>query len=90
MIRFGLLGCGRIAQRHSELLGGKHIEQAELAAVCDPIRARADTIAAKFSVSVDYDIDAFLGRKNIDAVAVLTPSGMHPEHVIEQGSMSAE
>ena len=29
-----------------------------------------------------YDIDDFLARKDIDAVAVLTPSGMHPEHVI--------
>jgi UDP-N-acetyl-2-amino-2-deoxyglucuronate dehydrogenase len=82
MIRFGLLGCGRIAKRHSELLGGCHIEQAELTAVCDPIRARADAIAAKFNVAANYDLDDFLARKDIDAVAVLTPSGMHPEHVI--------
>ena len=34
MIRFGLLGCGRIAKRHSELLGGNHIEGASLTAVC--------------------------------------------------------
>ncbi len=26
MIRFGLLGCGRIAKRHSDLLGGNHID----------------------------------------------------------------
>src|SRR5262245_52027835 len=26
MIRFGLLGCGRIAKRHSDLLGGNLIE----------------------------------------------------------------
>jgi hypothetical protein len=25
VIRFGLLGCGRIAKRHSELSGGNHI-----------------------------------------------------------------
>ena len=42
MIRFGLLGCGRIAKRHSDLLGGNQIEGAMLAAVCDPIRPRAD------------------------------------------------
>ena len=82
MIRFGLLGCGRIAKRHSELLGGRHIERAELSVVCDPIRERADAIASKFNVAADYDIDNFLSRKNIDAVAVLTPSGLHPEHVI--------
>jgi hypothetical protein len=26
VIRFGLVGCGRIAKRHSELLGGSHME----------------------------------------------------------------
>ena len=50
MIRFGLLGCGRIAKRHSELLGGGHIDGASLVAVCDPVRARADVIASKFGV----------------------------------------
>jgi len=82
MIRFGLLGCGRIARRHSELLGGGHIDRARLVAVCDPVRPRADAIALRFGVPASYDIDEFLARKDIDAVAVLTPSGMHPAHVI--------
>jgi UDP-N-acetyl-2-amino-2-deoxyglucuronate dehydrogenase len=82
MIRFGLLGCGRIARRHSDLLGGHHIKGASLVAVCDPQRARADAIASKFGVPALYDMVDFLARKDIDVVAVLTPSGMHPEHVI--------
>jgi UDP-N-acetyl-2-amino-2-deoxyglucuronate dehydrogenase len=82
MIRFGLLGCGRIAKRHSDLLGGRHIEGAMLAAVCDPVRPRADTIASKYGVPAHYEIGDFLARDDIDAVAVLTPSGMHPQHVI--------
>jgi len=82
MIRFGLLGCGRIAKRHSDLLGGDHIEGAKLVAVCDPIRARADAVATKFGVPAHYDIDGLLSRKDIDAVSVLTPSGLHPQHVI--------
>jgi predicted dehydrogenase len=82
MIRFGLLGCGRIAKRHSDLLGGNHIAGASLVAVCDPIRARADAIATKFAVPAHYDMGEFLARRDIDAVAVLTPSGLHPAHVI--------
>ena len=82
MIRFGLLGCGRIAKRHSELLGGNHIGGAGLVAVCDTVRNRADAIASKFGVPATYDIDDFIARKDIDVVAVLTPSGMHPAHVI--------
>jgi UDP-N-acetyl-2-amino-2-deoxyglucuronate dehydrogenase len=82
MIRFGLLGCGRIAKRHSDLLGGNHIKGASMVAVCDPLRVRADAIASKFGVPALYDMDDFLARKDIDVVAVLTPSGIHPEHVI--------
>jgi predicted dehydrogenase len=82
MIGFGLLGCGRIAKRHADLLGGNHVEGARLTAVCDSIRARAEAIASKFGVPAYHDIDDFLARNDIDAVAVLTPSGMHAEHVI--------
>jgi UDP-N-acetyl-2-amino-2-deoxyglucuronate dehydrogenase len=82
MIRFGLLGCGRIAKRHSDLLGGNHIEGARLVAVCDPVRARADAIAAKFGVPAHHDMDQLLARSDIDAVSVLTPSGLHAQHVI--------
>ena len=82
MVRFGLLGCGRIAKRHSELLGGGIIEGARLVAVCDSDLARADAIAAKFKVSAYADLNEMLARDDIDAVAVLTPSGMHPQHAI--------
>ena len=82
MIRFGLLGCGRISKRHSDLLGGNHIDGAKLVAVCDNVRARADAVGSKFSVPAVYEIDDFLARKDFDAVAVLTPSGMHAAHVI--------
>ena len=82
MIRFGLLGCGRIAKRHSDLLGGNHIKGARLVAVCDQIQARADALASTFGVPAYYDIADFLARSDIDAVAVLTPSGLHPEHAI--------
>jgi UDP-N-acetyl-2-amino-2-deoxyglucuronate dehydrogenase len=54
MIKFGLLGCGRIAKRHSDLLGGHVTDRASLAGVCDPIRARADAIASKFGLPPSY------------------------------------
>jgi predicted dehydrogenase len=64
------------------LLGGKYIQGAILAGVCDPVKARADALAAKCGVPAYYDIDDFVAQKDIDAVAVLTPSGMHAEHAI--------
>jgi len=82
VIRFGLLGCGRISRRHSDLLGGNHIDRARLVAVCDVLKPRADALATKFGVDAYDDIDKFLARKDMDAVAVLTPSGMHAQHAI--------
>ena len=49
MIRFGLLGCGRIAKRHSDLLGGNHIEGAKLVAVCDNSEQRLKELASLLS-----------------------------------------
>lgn len=82
MIKFGLLGCGRIAKRHSELLGGGHIDGAKLVGVCDVDQDRADTIGARFAVPAFHDVDKFLSSKDIDVVSVLTPSGMHAAHAI--------
>lgn len=82
MIRFGLLGCGRIARRHADLLGSSHIEGARFVAVCDSDRARADVIASKFKVWAYAGLSEMLARDDIDAVAVPTPSGMHPQHAI--------
>jgi UDP-N-acetyl-2-amino-2-deoxyglucuronate dehydrogenase len=48
LLGLGLLGCGRIAKRQSELLGGNHIDRASVVAVFDPIRARANAIAPNF------------------------------------------
>ena len=71
-------------KRHSELLGGGHVDPAFVSSPSAiPQFARAlDAIASKFGVPASYDIDDFLARKDIDAVAVLTPSGLHPAHVI--------
>ena len=35
MLKFVIIGCGRISKRHSDLLGGGEIKGATLSAVCD-------------------------------------------------------
>jgi len=82
MIKFALVGCGRIAKRHSELLGLKQIERAELVAVCDIDSKKSDKISSQFSVSKYTDMDEMMKKEDIDVVVVLTPSGLHAEHVV--------
>jgi UDP-N-acetyl-2-amino-2-deoxyglucuronate dehydrogenase len=82
MLNFVLVGCGRIAKRHSELLGNNQIANARLAAVCDAAPAKAEAIGRQFNVPYYSDMHDMMRREEVDVAVVLTESGMHAEHVI--------
>jgi UDP-N-acetyl-2-amino-2-deoxyglucuronate dehydrogenase len=82
MLRFVLIGCGRIAKRHAELLGRRQIEGAELTAVCDVQADRAQAFGEQYGVPWFGDIDEMLAGVESDVASILTPSGMHAEHAI--------
>jgi UDP-N-acetyl-2-amino-2-deoxyglucuronate dehydrogenase len=81
-LRFALVGCGRIAQSHIAALRA-HAAQAELVAVCDidPAALRA---AVQATQAEGFDsLTALLAGSRPDCVALATPSGLHPQQVIE-------
>ena len=82
MLNYALVGCGRIAVRHSDLLGSGEIEGARLAAVCDVKLDRARKIGEKYDVPYFADMHEMMTSTDIDVVTVLTESGYHAEHVI--------
>jgi predicted dehydrogenase len=82
MIKIALVGCGRIAKRHSDLLGGEQIEGASLVSVCDINHNKALSIGDKYNVPAYFDMDKMMSSEKIDMVVVLTPSGLHAEHVV--------
>lgn len=82
-VKFALVGCGRIAKRHSELLGYDQIKNASLAAVCDVVEHKAEHIGKLFKVPYYTDMHEMMKKEDIDAVTILTPSGMHAENVIQ-------
>jgi UDP-N-acetyl-2-amino-2-deoxyglucuronate dehydrogenase len=79
MIRFAIVGCGRIAKRHAELLGLGQIKGASLTAVCDIDPTRSQSYAARFGVPGFTSLEAMLAHPEIDVVSVLTPSGSHAD-----------
>jgi UDP-N-acetyl-2-amino-2-deoxyglucuronate dehydrogenase len=81
-LTFALVGCGRIAKRHAELLGGGHIGQATLVGVCDTALERATTLGAQYSVPAFQDMNEMMRATMPDVVVVLTESGYHADHVI--------
>ena len=82
MYNVALLGCGRIAENHARVLDGEQVPGMKLAAVCDVDKAKADAFAARYAVPAYYSLEEMLRAPGIDFVSVLTPSGMHAEHVI--------
>jgi UDP-N-acetyl-2-amino-2-deoxyglucuronate dehydrogenase len=82
MLAVGLVGCGRIAVRHAALLGENQIRGARLGAVCDIIEDRARELADRYGVPWYTDADEMLrSEPELRLVSILTPSGMHSEHV---------
>jgi len=76
-IRFAVVGCGRIAPRHFEAIT-RHGERAELTAVCDTDRSALARAVAATSAAGYPTLEALLAQSDCDAVALCTPSGLHP------------
>lgn len=83
MLKFALVGCGRIAKRHSELLGNNQIANAALVAVCDINKDKAQRIGEQFKVPFYFEMNEMMQKEAIDVVVVLTESGNHAKHVID-------
>ena len=79
-IKFGIVGSGRIAQRHAE-----HIHAlGELVAVCDIDPDKARTLADKYRVKWFGTMDEMLTAcPEIEVISVCTPNGLHAEHSIK-------
>ncbi len=86
MMKFALVGCGRIAKRHAELLGYNAIGGASLVAVCDIVPDRAKALGEQFGVPWFADMHEMMTSVDIDAVSILTESGLHAQHTIELAS----
>jgi UDP-N-acetyl-2-amino-2-deoxyglucuronate dehydrogenase len=79
-IRFAIIGCGRIAERHAE-----HMKQrGVVVAVCDIIPGKANKLALPYKAKAYYNEDDLLKEvTDIDVVAVCTPNALHAGHTIK-------
>jgi UDP-N-acetyl-2-amino-2-deoxyglucuronate dehydrogenase len=79
-IRFAIIGCGRIAQRHAAHIKSRGV----LAAVCDVVKEKAEQLATEYNAIPYYSIDELLKAEiGLDVVSVCTPNGLHAEHSIK-------
>lgn len=82
MLKFALVGCGRIAKRHAELLGHGRIVGAMLAGVCDTVVEKARRFGAEFNVPAFNDMNEMMESVQPNVAVILTESGLHAAHVI--------
>lgn len=79
-LKFGIIGCGRIAQRHAE-----HIAKTgKLVAVCDIVKDKACELAKQYSAAAyETPEELFKNHPEMQVVAVCSPNGLHAEHSIK-------
>ena len=85
MIRAGVIGMRGIGENHAGVY--KNNPAAELVAICDMIKERADETAAKFETKAYYTISDMLNNEELDTVSVATGGfengGDHYEPVMQ-------
>jgi len=79
-LRFAIIGCGRIAQRHAEQIK----RFGHLQAVCDILPEKADAFAQQHDAKAFYTTELLLLQKqSIDIIVVCTPNGLHAFNSID-------
>ena len=79
VLKYGLVGCGRIGKRHAEQMK----RTGKLVAVCDIDVAAGTELASAYDANFYDDIETLLFSENdIDVVAICTPNGLHASHSI--------
>ncbi|MBQ8309936.1 MAG: Gfo/Idh/MocA family oxidoreductase [Clostridia bacterium] len=80
-IRFGIIGCGVIAEAHA--LSIAEIKGAELIGLFDRNRDRAEAFAARYGIQAYPSYASMLADETIDAVCICTPSGLHADQAVQ-------
>lgn len=81
-LNVGIVGLGRLGQRHAENLA-HHVPHAQLAAACSPLESELEWARTKLGVAHCYaDYAALLAHPGLDAVFLVTPTALHAEQII--------
>jgi predicted dehydrogenase len=80
-IRWGILGCGKIARKFASDL--RLVEDAELIAVGAREQDTADAFTKDFPAKYAHNsYEALVSNPEVDVIYVATPHGLHYEHVM--------
>ena len=79
-LRFAVVGCGVIGQRHAQVIS--KLADAELTVAVDVDEDAADRLAVTHDAASAVSLEEALTRDDVDVVAICTPSGIHAEQAV--------
>ncbi len=79
-IRMGLVGCGAISTQHLEAISA--LPDLALVGVVSASEARARSVGERWGVAWTTRLEDLLGRDDVDAITIATPSGLHPAQAL--------
>lgn len=80
-IRFALIGCGTIANKH--LTAINNLDRAEIVGVFDINPETAEVFGKKNKVAAFIDVEEMIKKTNPHVLNILTPSGKHAENMLD-------
>lgn len=76
MLNIAIVGCGKIADAHIELI--QQLPDCQIVGVCDKEYLMAEQMADRFGIENSFnDIDEMLNKTNTDVVHITTPPQSH-------------
>jgi myo-inositol 2-dehydrogenase/D-chiro-inositol 1-dehydrogenase len=80
-IKFGVVGLGRLGRIHAENIA-ENVPGSELTAVCSVLPEELEYAKKRWGVPEVYSsYEEMVTSPNIDALAIVSPSGFHSEHI---------
>jgi predicted dehydrogenase len=80
MIKVGILGAGFMGVTHARAFA--RLPQAQVAAVADTVREKAEKLAAEVGSRAEVDPQALLNDPHIAVIDVTLPTPFHPQYAI--------
>ncbi len=78
MLRFGVLGAGRIGKVHARTIAAN--PKAKIAYIADAVPAAAEALAAEYGAKV-ASVEDIMRAKDVDAVLIGSPTPFHAEQI---------
>jgi UDP-N-acetyl-2-amino-2-deoxyglucuronate dehydrogenase len=79
-LTIGIVGSGAISTQHLEAIAA--IDGARLGGVVSASAERARSVGERWGVPWTTDLDELLDRPDVDAISIMTPSGLHASQAL--------